>query len=220
MPRLVIDKRERALIKLFQPDQIEVQTLDVGDILCEYDEGANWITERKTAEDLAASIKDGRWGEQKDRLLKSGCTVVYIIEGDLRKAKFTYDALVGVCVNTTLRDDVYLHRTSDISETKSVIEHLVKKFQSMVAPPKVLAGITCKRKKDSQVETIWVRQLMCVPMINESIATTIMKHFGSMTELQQALRGDLKDFPEVRISPISCLGASRIKKLAEVFACE
>ena len=220
MPRLVIDKRERALIKLFQPDQIEVLTLDVGDVFCEYDDGANWIAERKTAEDLAASIKDGRWDEQKDRLLKSGCTVIYIIEGDLRKAKFTYDALVGVCVNTTLREDVYLHRTSDISETKSVIEHLVKKFQSMVAPPKVLAGITCKRKKDSQAETIWLRQLMCVPMINESIATTIMKHFVTMGELQQALRGDLKDFPEVRISPTSRLGASRIKKLAEVFACE
>ena len=220
MPRLVIDKHERALIKLFQPDQIEVQTLDVGDVFCEYDDGANWIAERKTAEDLAASIKDGRWDEQKDRLLKSGCTLVYIIEGDLRKAKFTYDALVGVCVNTTLRDDVYLHRTTDISETKSVIEHLVKKFQSMVAPPKVLAGITCKRKKDSQAEMIWVRQLMCIPMISESIATTIMKHFGSMTELQQALRGDLKDFPEERISPTSRLGASRSKKLAEVFACE
>ena len=79
MPRLVIDKRERAVTKLFQPDQIEVQTLDVGDVFCEYDNGANWIAERKTAEDLAASIKDGRWGEQKDRLLKSGCTVIYIL---------------------------------------------------------------------------------------------------------------------------------------------
>ena len=220
MPLLVIDKRERALIKLFQPDQIEVQTLDVGDVFCQYENGANWIAERKTAEDLAASLKDGRWDEQKDRLLKSGCTVVYIIEGDLRKAKFTYDALVGVCVSTTLRDDVYLHRTSDISETKSVIEHLVAKFQSMVAPPKVLAGITCKRKKDSSAETIWVRQLMCVPMISESVATAIMKHFGTMGELQQALRGNLRDFPEVRISPTSCLGATRVRKLAEVFACE
>ena len=152
--------------------------------------------------------------------MKSGCTIVYIIEGDLRKAKFTYDALVGVCVNTTLRDDVYLHRASDISETKSVIEHLVKKFQSMVAPPKVLAGITCKRKKDSSAETIWVRQLMCVPMISESVATAIMKHFGTMGELQQALRGNLRGFPEVRISPTSCLGATRARKLAEVFACE
>ena len=220
MKRLVIDKRERALIKLFQPDQVEVQTLDVGDVFCQYDDGASWIAERKTAEDLAASIKDGRWSEQKDRLLKSGCTVVYIIEGDLRKAKFTYDAMVGVCVSTTLRDDVCLHRTSDISETKSVIEHLATKFQSMVAPPKVLAGITCKRKKDSSAETIWVRQLMCVPMISESVATAIMKHFGTMGELQQALRGNLRDFPEVRISPTSCLGATRVRKLAEVFACE
>ena len=69
MPLLVIDKRERALIKLFQPDQIEVQTLDVGDVFCQYDNGANWIAERKTAEDLAASLKNTA-GEMNK---KTGC---------------------------------------------------------------------------------------------------------------------------------------------------
>ena len=115
MPHLVIDKRERALIKLFQPDQFEVQALGVGDVLREYDDGANWIAARKTTEDLAASINDSRWDEQKDRLLKSGCTVVYIIEGNLRQTKLTHDTLVVVCVNATLRDNVYLHRASDVS---------------------------------------------------------------------------------------------------------
>ena len=46
---LIIDARERKLIKLFAADQIVVETLDVGDILCKYEDGSGWIAERKTA---------------------------------------------------------------------------------------------------------------------------------------------------------------------------
>ncbi len=59
MTRLVVDARERSLIKVLGKD-IVVETLEVGDILCEYENGAPWIAERKTADDLAASIRDGR----------------------------------------------------------------------------------------------------------------------------------------------------------------
>ena len=50
MVRIVIDTRERQLIKLFGEGEIEVQSLDVGDILCEYESGNSWIAERKTGE--------------------------------------------------------------------------------------------------------------------------------------------------------------------------
>ena len=60
MARMVLDRRERNLIKLFNKDDIEVRTLDVGDILCEYGDGSGWVAERKTRDDLAASIQDGR----------------------------------------------------------------------------------------------------------------------------------------------------------------
>ena len=46
---LIVDARERKLIKLFAADQIVVETLDVGDILCKYEDGSGWIAERKTA---------------------------------------------------------------------------------------------------------------------------------------------------------------------------
>ena len=46
---MIIDARERKLIKLFAADQIVVETLDVGDILCKYEDGSGWIAERKTA---------------------------------------------------------------------------------------------------------------------------------------------------------------------------
>ena len=49
---LIIDARERKLIRLFAAEQISVATLDVGDILCKYSDGSGWIAERKTAGNL------------------------------------------------------------------------------------------------------------------------------------------------------------------------
>ena len=49
---LIIDARERKLIKQFAADQVVVETLDVGDILCKYEDGFGWIAERKTAGNL------------------------------------------------------------------------------------------------------------------------------------------------------------------------
>lgn len=50
-----------------------------------------WLVERKTQADLVASIKDGRWREQKQRVLANVPLerVVYVVEG---AAGFAYDA--------------------------------------------------------------------------------------------------------------------------------
>ncbi len=215
MTRLVVDARERSLIKVLGKD-IVVETLEVGDILCDYESGVPWIAERKTADDLAASIRDGRWEEQKDRLLKSGNKVFYIVEGDLRATRFTFESLVGACVNAAVRDDLILFRTWNIVETKHLILQLVKKCSCTATVPRTL-GLTSKRKKDSLQDTIWIRQLMCVPPISENIARAILKHFDTMQDLQQALKA-IEAFPEVQISPNTKLGRARIAKLAEIFA--
>ena len=48
---LFIDARERHLAALFGAGAVEVVTLDVGDVLCEYPDGTSWVAERKTAAD-------------------------------------------------------------------------------------------------------------------------------------------------------------------------
>ena len=48
--RLVVDARERELVSLFA-GAVEIRTLDVGDVLCEYADGTSWVVERKTAAD-------------------------------------------------------------------------------------------------------------------------------------------------------------------------
>jgi len=107
--------------------------------------------------------------------------------------------------------------TGQPTSYKHLLLQLAKKFEGKVDAPKTL-GVTNKRKKDSEIETIWIRQLMCIPMISEGVARAIMKHFGNPTDLREALKAPTKDFPDVQISPNTLLGKARIKKLAEVFS--
>src|SRR6056300_1666333 len=86
-----IDYREKYLIELFEEKwdnkniEYNIKTLDIGDIIIK-DEGDNviYIIERKTTDDLACSIMDGRYKEQKQRLLSnySPDNIIYIVEGD------------------------------------------------------------------------------------------------------------------------------------------
>jgi crossover junction endonuclease MUS81 len=116
---VTIDYREKELIDLFQlklletePEteevkgkkkekeiekiKIKVENLKLGDIVISHDDGGNGdnellLFERKSLNDLASSIKDGRYAEQSFRLdgyeSVPNHNIVYIIEGDLSKWK-------------------------------------------------------------------------------------------------------------------------------------
>ena len=66
-------------------DKIEIKSenLMLGDIHITYKD-LTYIFERKTLQDLQSSIKDGRYKEQKARLLSNTSQkfITYIIEGD------------------------------------------------------------------------------------------------------------------------------------------
>lgn len=77
-----------SFIPIFKDIKIEISTLPLGDIII-FDEENNTsklIIERKTINDLVASIKDGRYEEQSYRLngLKHpNHNIIYLIEGDM-----------------------------------------------------------------------------------------------------------------------------------------
>ena len=82
-------KKEKGIEKI----KIKVENLKLGDIVISDDDGDNELLlfERKSLNDLAASIKDGRYAEQSFRLAGyesiPNHNIVYIIEGDLSKWK-------------------------------------------------------------------------------------------------------------------------------------
>jgi len=93
--KIKVDNREHTLIKLlnalkkdYKYDfEIVVERLDLGDIIICKDEEELLIIERKNLNDLAGSLRDGRYNEQSYRL--NGLPVhnhniIYLIEGDIR----------------------------------------------------------------------------------------------------------------------------------------
>ena len=202
---LTIDHREKSLISFFPT--ANVKTLDLGDVLCEYDDGTSWLAERKSVDDLAASIIDGRWGDQKARITEYGGKCFIVIEGDLRQPRFKHGSLLGACVNAALSGFV-VFRTWSISETKALLEQLVQKNLGSCGPAPTIVS---KRKRNE--DTVFIRMLTCVPSISESVARAIADHFGSVGALQQALQ-DASTFPEIRLSARAKLGKARVSKLA------
>ena len=124
-----------------------------------------------------------------------------------------YGALVGAYLNASLLEGVEVFRTLNIQETKFLLVTLAKKCQATSNTP--ARGLVSKRKKADSLENIWVRQLASVPAISESIAVAILQHFGTMSQLREALQ-DPRHFPSVPLSRGACLGKARIEKLREV----
>jgi len=97
--RVVVDSREAALLRDLGEEGCEKEFLVLGDIVfseCPHE----LIVERKTWNDLWSSIQDGRYREQRSRLLGCGAAVLYIIEGSPQKLA---DDSVETCRRALLR---------------------------------------------------------------------------------------------------------------------
>ncbi len=195
---LVVDTRERVLAEMLTKDGIEHETriLDVGDVLFEGPRGA-WIAERKRADDLASSIKSGRWHEQQSRLFVCGKPVVFIIEGDLRGTSLPHNTLLSAILNASQRLGAHLFRTWDISETAKLLPKLAEKIHAPHAIPSgvVAPPLLSKRKREADKAMCSLRMLMCIPSVSENVAKKPLEHFGSLTALQRAIASD--ELPKV-----------------------
>ena len=222
-PHLAIDSRERGLIQhVAAKCTPHVVSLACGDVLCTYSDtgGTSWVLERKRADDLSRSIIDGRWREQTSRLFATGHLVFFVVEGDLRFLDGMYDSLWGAVVNANFRSS-RCFRTWDVQETAHLVLYLVKKLQTCSPRAVVSTGglrppHQSKRQRDAEADSVFSRQLMCVPSVSEKIAVALVQHFGDLETLQEALR-DVQSFPKVQIGAKTYLGKARIAKLAKHF---
>ena len=136
----IIDNRERYIIKEMEtPHFIELNplikystaNLDIGDFKISI-HNTHILIERKTIEDLISSIKDGRYKEQKYRLMnecRANVKVIYLIEGDIWKSKkFPPDTLFSVIVNTMIRDNIHVYISKDIQHTIMFICKIYKQI--------------------------------------------------------------------------------------------
>ena len=200
---LVIDNREHHLIaKLEGVCEVKVETLDIGDILFREGDETILIIERKTIEDLKASICDGRAREQKARLLHCGIPIhriMYLIEGNMdmplnkRVSGIPVSTLLGSLINTQLRDGLKVYKTVSLHETAVYIQKLLDKLvhdrdkyfkQAECMTASKYSATLKKKKKSNMTPKVWIiNQLSLIPGITEKVAAQIVTKYPTVTSL-------------------------------------
>ena len=144
---LLIDSREKILKEYFHEEHFV--NLDVGDIIIKKNEQIVLVIERKTINDLKCSIVDGRWKEQKTRLLNNipRERIIYLIEGNILKKttmKGGSKTLIGATINCMLRDGIKVYKTTNVKETVMFIEKFTihsKKNMMIISIQKIIYQI-------------------------------------------------------------------------------
>lgn len=212
---LTIDIRENKLIELFNSlskpinkFKIQTKSLELGDIVISkttdniYDkDNLILVFERKTMEDLLSSINDGRWREQKTRLLAniSKEKVCYLIENQidnrLNKWKKHGTSLVrGALINKCFRDKLNVIRTDNLFETQEFLitickriitnlEFFVNNEEDISKNSNYLDTIKICKKDNINKESFSILSLTIIPGVSTKIATVIINVFQSISNL-------------------------------------
>lgn len=109
--------------------QVSVSGLALGDVVMT--KTSTLVIERKTVADLVASIHDGRYREQKQRLLLEYPTshIVYIIEGFCKPLPTDHSKkILGAIVNMQLEHSVTVLCSFDIACTANLVFDLYSKL--------------------------------------------------------------------------------------------
>lgn len=218
---VILDNREHSLIteilsrdldKYKEYIDIKKEQLDLADVQIKY-KNIFYVFERKTPTDLISSIKDGRYKEQKIRLLSNVpiSNITYIIEGDtvVSHNKYNANILHGSYLHTMFRDNIRIIYTKNISETASFIMILCGKL--LDNPDKFLNSsrvdididnnqrsyIDCLKLKQKKIDNIdintcYIMQLSQIPNISSVIAKNIAAIYPTYRELIYAL-DNIKD---------------------------
>ena len=254
--KLVIDHREHDIISYCKEKSISFSTcsLDVGDLLLtnetevtnvdasqieaskpevsqiESTQPLKLVFERKTIADLAASIKDGRYREQKQRLKSTFPfhRITYIIEGSIKDININDEksihginskAIVSSLLSSRYRDGFQVIHTADVKETMWYICELAERFST---PDKLLfdtehgtyaASVKVKSKKSDNVtkEVAYRMQLSQIPGLSMKIADDIANMYPSFRKLLEAIdEKGVKAFDKV-----AGMGKARSKKIIE-----
>lgn len=231
-----IDSREAALVQQFDTAfDFVIEPLDLGDVLIEDEENnIRLVFERKTLADLAASIKDGRYKEQKCRLLAAypaKCITYIIEEGSLipkdvcglKKSVYS-----GIYVHSMFRDGVHVVFTKNLGETAAWIREVATKCKEN--PAKVGGGggaaaddpyLHSRKAKSRKIENIdpqacYKLQLCQIPGVSYKVADAIIERYPTLVSLMAQMSA--YETKAVAVKELSALPMIGAKKAAGIIA--
>ena len=219
-------KTKKSLAAVATNHEIKSERLPLGDIILhdpsQGQEKDIVIFERKTLNDLAASIRDGRYKEQSFRLIETAAStgfnthhIVYIIEGDLsrydeRHTQITKTALQSAMVSLMYYKGFSVVRTMNVGETADFILHFADKVAkegplsvadtgTAATPAQAYSEVSAKKEKRDYItrENIGEIMLAQVPGVSPKVAAAILaKYDGSIYEFLGDLHRKISDYEE------------------------
>ena len=228
----ILDTRESELIKILGP--AEVKQLPVADVWIGVDpeskaslsEGI--IAERKSIADLEASILDGRYREQRGRILsycqENNTRPLYILEGALTSGsgRLEKSALIKFINRLVLHYQIAVIRTSSVQETAEVIKALdqqwneldpQKSIKKKTDSVKVTDGLHIHKKVNaSDHKQFAISCLAQCPGVSVKIAEALIDTFGS---LKGVIEAPVKDIEVVKVGTRK-VGPVVSKRLSEI----
>lgn len=188
---IVIDIKETSLLRCVSDhcdkDVFEARALPVGDIIIR----DVFIVERKTMADLDASLKDGRFREQRDRMLESGLRVVYIFEG------IATDMMKKIAVRLFVRYGISSICTNDPADTVDVLYRMYHQSEKGhdILPSTVMTESMQKQfrlRKSGISKDVFVQYCLSgVPSVSREMAIAIQQKYKDLENIMDASVNDL-----------------------------
>ena len=215
-PDVIVDVRERDLLVEMSATPCLTKALHVGDIWigCSGEDVA-LILERKTIADFEASIIDGRYREQRGRLLAfsqeraaaGGTTrIAYVLEGRGDPKRLAPSAIRKLTARAALVHGLPVFRTQSTGETADLIADLVAAWRDDPAAFKPLAagmaqtaadGIHVVKKANADTPELYSLNVLCqCTGVSVRIAEAWMAACGSLAGVFAA---DEKTLAEVKV---------------------
>ena len=203
---IVVDYREAGLIEQFNAMGVEIETrnLVLGDILLEQEGKEVILFERKTIEDLASSIVDGRYKEQSCRLSEHGICkhhILYILEGSIARFQssawksktITKQTIISAITSLMYYKGFSVMRTENKIETAELIVGMRDKIVKENKPPFIEKAVdvdyvsTVKSVKKDNItpENIDILMLSQIPFISTTIATLLLENRTLITFIEE-----------------------------------
>ena len=165
---------------------VYVERLASGDYLAD----RRILFERKTLQDLARSIVDGRLFKQMVRLAKSNYKAVLILEGTGKDAEglgVHREALQGALITISLILSIPVLRSMTPEETARLIVYAARQVASIGKEGYQRAGYRPKSQKGRQLYI-----LQGLPGVGHERALRLLEKFGSVEGVMRASRNELQ----------------------------
>ena len=195
---IIIDNREKKLITEFTQNnyEIKVKQLPLGDIIITRNSTENIVIERKTISDLASSNVDGRFREQRARLIenyvKKGIKVIYLIEGfnyANNETRLESSTALSIFVNLMIRDNISVYHTRNVNESYLFIRKLAENIPKIIEKSsknevsEYISTIKLKKKDNIRPENYFSVVLCQIPNVSPKIALKITEKYPNISAI-------------------------------------